>query len=544
MLMELGNNVYAEEFERPLLEDTAQFYRIEAEGHISICTCPEYLRMAHKRITQEQQRVHDYLDKSSEEKIRSRVERELIQVHMKKLVENPESGFIIMLSLGLIEELKLMYQMFSRVQEGLETLRTLMRQEVERGGKAIVTDQEVLKDPVDFVTRLLDLKDRFHKIVVDAFNEDRTFQHALSAAFEVFVNLEPRSPEFLSLFIDDCLKRGLKGKNDEEIEIMLDKVMILFRFLQDRDVFERYYKSHLAKRLLLSRSLSDDSERSLIQKLKVECGNQFTTKIEGMFKDIQISRELASAYSVPSGSFELIVNVLTKGVWPVEVPCSCLLPAQLERACEQFKKFYLSKHTGRCLTWHTSLGTAELRARFTSQEHELSVNTHQMMILLLFNDRDHYPFQVIASKTQIPIPELKRQLQSLACAKTKVLLKEPKGKDVDDSDQFSFNADFTSRLVKVKIATLSSQKETESQNKETRTKVDDDRKHQIEAAIVRVMKSRKVLEHNNLIAEVVKLLQTRFKPNTNFIKTRIESLIERDFLERSQDNMRTYHYLA
>jgi len=271
-----------------------------------------------------------------------------------------------------------------------------------------------------FVSNLLELKDKFHKIIVEAFNEDRTFQHALSAAFEVFVNMEPRSPEFLSLFIDDCLKRGLKGKNDEEIETMLDKVMILFRFLQDRDVFERYYKSHLAKRLLLSRSLSDDSERSLIQKLKVECGNQFTSKIEGMFRDIQISRELASAYSNPAESFELTVSVLTKGVWPVEVPCTCQLPTQLQRACDQFKSFYLSKHTGRCLTWHTSLGTAELRARFSTQEHELSVNTHQMVILLLFNDRDSCPFQLIADKTQIPLPELKRQLQSLACAKTKV----------------------------------------------------------------------------------------------------------------------------
>lgn len=45
---------------------------------------------------------------------------------------------------------------------------------------------------------------------------------------------------------------------------------MLFRFLQDKDVFERYYKQHLAKRLLFNRSVSDDAERSMLSKLKVK----------------------------------------------------------------------------------------------------------------------------------------------------------------------------------------------------------------------------------------------------------------------------------
>jgi cullin 3 len=58
--------------------------------------------------------------------------------------------------------------------------------------------------------------------------------------------------------------------------------MVLFRYLQEKDVFERYYKQHLAKRLLLNKSLSDDSEKNMISKLKTECGCQFTSKLEGI----------------------------------------------------------------------------------------------------------------------------------------------------------------------------------------------------------------------------------------------------------------------
>jgi len=58
--------------------------------------------------------------------------------------------------------------------------------------------------------------------------------------------------------------------SEQEIENVLDKSMVLFRFLQEKDVFERYYKQHLAKRLLLNKSVSDDSEKNMISKLKVQ----------------------------------------------------------------------------------------------------------------------------------------------------------------------------------------------------------------------------------------------------------------------------------
>lgn len=56
---------------------------------------------------------------------------------------------------------------------------------------------------------------------------------------------------------------------EQEVETILDKAMVLFRFMQEKDVFERYYKQHLARRLLTNKSVSDDSEKNMISKLKV-----------------------------------------------------------------------------------------------------------------------------------------------------------------------------------------------------------------------------------------------------------------------------------
>jgi cullin 3 len=58
------------------------------------------------------------------------------------------------------------------------------------------------------------------------------------------------------------------------------------------------------------------------------------------------------------------------------------------------------------------------------------------------------------------------------------------------------------------------------------------------------MKSRRVLDHNSIVAEVTRQLSPRFLPNPQVIKKRIESLIEREFLERDATDRKLYRYLA
>eukprot|EP00959_Pyramimonas_sp_CCMP1952_P022456 472598-Pyramimonas_sp.AAC.1 len=191
------------------------------------------------------------------------------------------------------------------------------------------------------------------------------------------------------------------------------------------------------------------------------------------------------------------------------------------------------------------MGTADLKATFGTAKHELNVSTYQMCILLLFNETPSLSYRDIASATDIPIVDLKRNLQSLACVKGKnVLRKEPMSKDISDEDVFHFNENFKSKLIKVKIGTVAAQKESDPEKQETRQRVEEDRKPQIEAAIVRIMKARRVLDHNNVISEVTKQLSPRFMPNPSIIKKRIESLIEREFLERDRSDRRLYRYLA
>ncbi len=553
MLVELGRDVYMKDFESPFLQNSAVFYQAESQEFIGKNSASDYMRKAEQRLLEEQDRVAHYLDPATEPKIREVAERELIAKHMRTIAEMEHSGIIAMIEDNKLDDLRRAYELFKRVtspQSGLAVIREIMASHVKARGTQLVNDEGTNSDPVQYVQGLLALRDKYEAVISSAFSSDKQFYNALNQSFEHFVNLNSHSPEYISLFVDEQLRKGMKGTSEEEVEAILDKVVMLFRYLQEKDVFEKYYKQHLAKRLLGGRSVSDDAEKSMIGKLKIECGYQYTSKLEGMIMDMRVSVDTQEAFRTAMGGsskvdgIELSVNVLTTGFWPTQVGARCSLPPQILRCCDVFKEHYLRQHSGRRLQWQANMGSADMKAIFGTRRYEINVSTLLMAVLLLFNSSDTLTYNEIASATEIPAAELQRALQSLACAKFKILNKEPKGRNVEENDTFSYNGDFSAKHLKFKVGTVTAAKETEVEKQETRQKVDEDRKPQIEAAIVRVMKSRKEMDHNSLISEVTQQLTSRFLPHPNVIKKRIESLIEREFLERDKDDWRKYKYLA
>jgi cullin 3 len=180
------------------------------------------------------------------------------------------------------------------------------------------------------------------------------------------------------------------------------------------------------------------------------------------------------------------------------------------------------------------------------RKHIIQVSTFQMVILMLFNTKESWTYEEIKNETDIPERDLMRSMQSLALGKItqRVLSKDPKTKDIEADHIFTVNDQFTSKLFRVKIQTVAAKGDTEPERTETRSKVDEDRKHEIEAAVVRIMKARKRLQHNVLVTEVTEQLKARFLPSPVVIKKRIEGLIEREYLSRTAEDRKIYMYVA
>ncbi|XP_016330389.1 cullin-3-like [Sinocyclocheilus anshuiensis] len=615
MYMRTRHGVSAEEdFEIPFLDMSAEFFQMESQKFLAENSASVYIKKVEARINEEIERVMHCLDKSTEEPIVKVVERELISKHMKTIVEMENSGLVHMLKNGKTEDLACMYKLFGRVPNGLKTMCECMSWYLREQGKALVSEEGEGKNPVDYIQGLLDLKSRFDRFLQESFNNDRLFKQTIAGDFEYFLNLNSRSPEYLSLFIDDKLKKGVKGLTEQEVESILDKAMVLFRFMQEKDVFERYYKQHLARRLLTNKSVSDDSEKNMISKLKTECGCQFTSKLEGMFRDMSISNttmdefrhhlqtsqvslcgvDLFASRSFGFGILDRVYvqqnnveNVYNLGLiifrdqvvrygcirdhlrqtlldmiarerrgevvdrGAIRNACQMLMVLGLEGRSiyeEDFEVPFLDMSAEFFQEDGSDVGVGgALLTGSNTRKHILQVSTFQMTILMLFNNRGKFTFEEIQQETDIPERELVRALQSLACGKPtqRVLTKEPKSKEIESGHVFTVNDQFTSKLHRVKIQTVAAkQGESDPERKETRQKVDDDRKHEIEAAIVRIMKSRKKMQHNVLVAEVTQQLKARFLPSPVVIKKRIEGLIEREYLARTPEDRKVYTYVA
>jgi cullin-4 len=206
------------------------------------------------------------------------------------------------------------------------------------------------------------------------------------------------------------------------------------------------------------------------------------------------------------------------------------MPPDVHEQMERFDSYYRNKHTGRVLTWKHSLAHCVVKSSFPKGTKELAVSAFQAVILLLFNDaeKETLSYAQISRATGLTGQELDRALQSLACGKVRVLTKHPKGKEIKATDTFSVNLLFSDPKYKVKINQIQ-MRESKEETKTTHDKIIRDRKLETQAAIVRIMKSRKQLAHAVLVAEVIQMTRKRGAVDAAEIKVEIERFVSSPF---------------
>lgn len=160
--------------------------------------------------------------------------------------------------------------------------------------------------------------DLLHK----SLDRDMSVDMTIKNSFEGFINENDKTARSLVHYLDENFKKDFKNNNEVEIAEKVDKIIQIFRYLQDKDVFENFYKNSFAKRLLDSRRVLEEAEKEVIKKLKEECGFQFTQRLEVMFKDIKMSEQrmldFKKSQSCQMLGIDLNVKVLTTGHWPNE----------------------------------------------------------------------------------------------------------------------------------------------------------------------------------------------------------------------------------
>lgn len=141
--------------------------------------------------------------------------------------------------------------------EGLETISTLKGENIH----------------IQFVEDMLKVHQKYTQLIAEVFENDPLFLSALDKACASVINRRPsdkqpcRSAEYVAKYCDTLLK---KSKTSEaEIDQKLTNNITIFKYIEDKDVYQKFYSRLLAKRLIHEQSQSMDAEEAMINRLKV-----------------------------------------------------------------------------------------------------------------------------------------------------------------------------------------------------------------------------------------------------------------------------------
>lgn len=554
-----------------IILDIQNHYREVIQHWIDQVDIFTYTRNCYELIEQEKQVFCPISERMWSSTIRDEIHTMLFQDKLGELLKHKVRGIV---SLIHKKEYSQVYTVFENTNQ-LHMVDIIHRSIFEeftqhsfqplRNEYITVGKREKGKNKFSFklISSYLDHYTYLNTIVQECYRNDKHMEKIILDQFSKLINIQSYGiqedeyycpSELMASCLDEMLKKKMASMDELQISTFFNNMHVLFKQLTDKDMFLLYHKQHMAHRILDKKgdALTEmmEYEKTFISLLKGTMGSNFTSHCETMIRDVNKhdEKEFKTIWSNSENRMGCIVDqfdttIIQSGAWPSLPLYDVHLPKSLEQAIHVFENIYRAKESSKRLNWVFSCGSAKVKVNFDDTRWKMieGLNSMQLFVLMLFNDTDSLSMEEIGSKLNLDKNTVKRITHPLFFEKTKRPILKKK------DDILTFNQ----KLVKYPKKRLNYPIPIYADHK-VRTNVHENRKFTVDAAVVRIMKSRKLLSHPQLISEVLKQL-TNFRPDIKLIKGRIEDLVEREFLERCKGDDdevdgafqgRGYRYLA
>jgi hypothetical protein len=372
---------------------------------------------------------------------------------------------------------------------------------------------------------MISMNKRERNYIDDIFSCHVDFVDFVEIVQKAWRNLLSKQSGLVSLFVRTIDK--MIRNDDKDIDVKAENILAFFEYISDKDIFLQSYRDLMIHRLL--ENYNADQEYIVIQILKIKMGGGYVLPLVSMMNDMNLNKKYNSEFD-PYTNRRITAMVLSIQ-WGIKMePTEWKLPSCIETELGEYISFFMDKYgrNKRLRTLYT-LGRVIIKGVYNNNKtYEFIMTPVQAMCFMAIGEGPT-TMEAIADKV---IMNGDKDIQNILMSLVKGgLLKT-------DNNQWSINELYVSKrrinrmpAVDLKVST------------EKNTEVFANRGYIIDGVIMRIMKSRRRLSHSDLIIESgghIKL----FKPDVKDIKKRIESLIERDYLERDKEDRSYYCYIA
>jgi len=486
----------------------------------------EYMRRVDQEIQAEEKRVQIFMKEETLAPARSLMHRKLLQDYFSEIFSTVHNAFLESLKNRDSFMTSLFFRLFHTA--GMEEAMVRMSQDFT---KYALTQLEASLD--EDIERFLEAHEEMVVMMRRDLGDHVLFQQAYLQILRQIVN---KNPSRLTQYLDRVMRIG--NVSESRIHVICE----LLSYHSESDVIAETLRRDMAKRLFMNRTHSQEWEKTLLSSLKLRFGYQFTTRMEGMRFDY--TTQLLTTEYIPSP--EGTVRLLTGSHWPsFSAPDDIVtLPPLMTRCMAHFDAFFKEYYSTRRITWQHHLSNFHLQGIYNAgktRRYDIFCGFLQGIVLLWMADRaspeKEISLQEISKGTRFSFSLLFPILHSLVFASNKLLLKSPMtDHKIRETDMFSLNCDFSSKRSTLQLPTIM------VDPPKVQEKIQEDRKFYLEAIIVRIMKARKKMSHRDLVQEVMR--QSTITMESKMIKTMIEKLMEKEYLERAEEDTSVYLYVA
>ncbi|KAA0150006.1 hypothetical protein FNF29_05626 [Cafeteria roenbergensis] len=572
------NDSFVKWFQDPYCKRTSTFYSARSDEWFASGNMSEFCAAADKALATEQSLALATLNPKTWEAARESFLDAVLLSRLDDVVRH-STGLALMIREQRLDDIACMYRVLSQFGDGAgaqkmaELISEYMTEagdgilkkrasEVQRAVDAKDLRADIFTEDSDFIEALIALMTFFNSMVAEQCADDPAIRQVVSNVMRKLVNCnalgesdQHPTAELIAKYVDKLMCEGTKSSASPD---QPQHAVTLFAFVNDRDLFQESHRNLLSKRLLSGSTASYDDERDFIGLLKAVVGPTFTTKFEGMLTDILTPdaslKAFQEARKAKRSPLDMDVTILCHGHWPPAFPTPAVrLTDALYSAADEFETYYRSKQASRKVSFALAEGTMTVRGFFSKGGkdawYDFSCNTLQGLHLLRFNESESWKCADLASAVGVSPADCTQLIKPFVFSSScrviidKTLADDHKAgkkirKVVEPEHTLVFNLKFSSKKKAVKVPDV--------QLKETANKaaIDVGRKHVLDAAIVRIMKTRKTLKLQALVLETEAQARRLFAPDPRLTKKRIEHLIEQDYLERDDGDRGLLHYVA